>query len=451
MKCQDAGVTTSGFLEVNQQTNKIMNLTREIPELVKEGVITQEVADRISDYYQKKGHSSGNRLLTTFGVLGAVLVGLGLILILAHNWDELTRPVKLTFAFLPLIAGQLVAAYVILNKIQSTAWRESTSAFVFFAVGACISLVSQIYNIPGHLEGFLLLWMILCLPLIYLMKSSVASLLYIAGITTFGCFAGYSAFSTYPPGLYWVLLLAAGPHYFLLFLRQPGSNQLNWHHWMVPLSLIISLGTIASELDSIMFIAYFSLFGLFYQVGRLPVFNPTGFMENAYLVLGSLGTIILLLSLSFDEFWKDLSGTDLTTAQLLTSPELYTALLLTLLAAGLWSMHWKKRKLMDMQPIEPVFLLFICCYLLGLITPFALVLINVLALAIGVLTIRDGARGNHLGVLNYGLLIIAALVLCRFFDADLSFVIRGILFVAVGAGFFVINYRMLKKRKANGS
>ena len=66
---------------------------------------------------------------------------------------------------------------------------------------------------------------------------------------------------------------------------------------------------------------------------------------------------------------------------------------------------------------------------------------------IGVMTVREGARHYNLGVLNYGLLIIAALVICRFFDTNLGFVIKGVLFVAVGIGFFLANYWMMKRRK----
>jgi hypothetical protein len=65
----------------------------------------------------------------------------------------------------------------------------------------------------------------------------------------------------------------------------------------------------------------------------------------------------------------------------------------------------------------------------------------------GVLTIWRGAKNDHLGILNYGLLTITALVVCRFFDSDMSFVLRGILFMLVGGGFFVANYAMLKRRK----
>jgi hypothetical protein len=70
-------------------------------------------------------------------------------------------------------------------------------------------------------------------------------------------------------------------------------------------------------------------------------------------------------------------------------------------------------------------------------------------LALGVLYIRKGIRQDHLGILNYGLLIITALIICRFFDTKWSFILRGILFVMVGIGFFIANYQMLQKRKDN--
>ena len=94
------------------------------------------------------------------------------------------------------------------------------------------------------------------------------------------------------------------------------------------------------------------------------------------------------------------------------------------------------------------FILFIILFFIGLNTPvLSQILINVVILLLAISTIRDGAQRNHLGILNYGLLIIAALIACRFFDADFSFVVRGLLFIAVGVGFFVANYYMIQKRK----
>jgi hypothetical protein len=77
------------------------------------------------------------------------------------------------------------------------------------------------------------------------------------------------------------------------------------------------------------------------------------------------------------------------------------------------------------------------------------VLINLLILTIGLLHVREGAKKDHLGILNFGLLVITILTVCRFFDDNISFVIRGVLFVGAGVGFFVANYLMIKRRREN--
>lgn len=424
-------------------------MLKDIPDLVKAGIISQETADRIRDYYKNKSGQSANRLFIIFGILGAILVGLGIILIIAHNWDDLSRAAKTLFAFLPLLIGQSLCGYVLLKKRDSISWRESGTAFLFFAVGASIALVSQVYNIPGGTGTFLLTWMLLCIPLVYLMKSSITSLLYIGGITYYAVHLGYWTYPSQGAYLYWLLLLMALPYYYLLYKKNPEGNFMIFHNWFIPLSVLIALGTIARRADELMFIAYFSLFGLFYLLGNREFFARQRPGYNGYKILGSLGTMALLLALSFDWFWEDLRKKDFQFNEVMASPELFASAVISLLAAGLLYQQQKKKPLSRMKPAAPVFILFIITFLVGLSSPVSVVLINLFVFAIGLLTIRDGARQDHLGILNYGLLVITALVVCRFFDRDLSFVIRGILFVSVGFGFFATNYRMLKKRKTN--
>jgi len=141
-----------------------MSIQKDLLELFENGVISQETAGNITAYYASKGDNSKNRLFIVFGILGATLVGLGLILIIAHNWDDLSRFTKTILAFIPLIIGQLSSGYTILKKATSTAWRETSGVFLFFGIGASISMVSQIYNIPGDLSNFILFWMLLALP-----------------------------------------------------------------------------------------------------------------------------------------------------------------------------------------------------------------------------------------------------------------------------------------------
>jgi len=157
--------------------------------------------------------------------------------------------------------------------------------------------------------------------------------------------------------------------------------------------------------------------------------------------------IVMLLMLSFDWFWNDLLKTELSP---LTSMEFYIATTISLVAAGILAWKIVKNSWASTQPMEYIFLLFILIFITGLrnnITP--IIMINLFLLTIGLLVIKKGADRDHLGILNYGLTIITALVICRFFDTDISFVIRGLLFVAVGAGFFAANYLIIKRRKAH--
>lgn len=423
-----------------------MSILKDLPELIKAGIIAPETAEKISEYYRSRSTPSTNRLFIVFGILGALMVGLGIILVIAHNWDELSRTTKTFFAFLPLIIGQMVCGFTLVKKTESVAWRESASTFLFFAVGGSISLVSQIYNIPGTFSGLLLTWMLLCLPLIYLMRSSITSLLYILGITVYAVDTGYG-FVTTETYNYWILFLLGLPHYYILYKKQPHSNFMIFHNWFVPLSVTISLGTVAKNYEELMYIAYFSLFGSFYLIGNLPFFSQQKTRNQCYLLLGSLGTLSLLLALSFDWFWDDLRDKAFPVGSIISTPEFIAATILTFLGTWLFFQERKFRSFEMIRPMEPIFLLFILTFLLGLFSPVSIVLINLFIFMISILTIRKGAKLDHLGILNFGLLIMMALVICKFFDSDVTFVTRGILFLSVGIGFFIANYLMLKKRK----
>jgi hypothetical protein len=237
------------------------------------------------------------------------------------------------------------------------------------------------------------------------------------------------------------------PHYYLLLKNKPKSNFRILLTWLLPLSVIICLGTLSESAEELMFIAYCSLFGLFYLAGNSSMFNDKQVRNNAFLVLGSVGTIILLLMLSFDWFWYDLLEVE---TNLIHHIEFYIAIFVSLSAAAMLALQVKKRSWKSTQLMDYIFVLFILIFIIGMHNTLApIILINLLILIMGLLIIKKGADKNHLGILNYGLSIITALVICRFFDTDISFAVRGLLFVIVGVGFFTANYLMIKKRKAH--
>ncbi len=427
-----------------------MRLQKDLDELIAEGIISKETAGNISDFYKRKSSNPHNRLFVVFGILGALLVGLGVVLIIAHNWDNLSYAVRTALAFLPLLAGQSAAAFALWKRADSRAWTEATAVFLFFSIAACISLISQIYNIPGNLGGFLLTWSLLGLPVVYLLNSSVASLLYLIAITWFGCEAGYWSGSDGNAQLYWLLLLLIAPFYYRLMRKAPQSNFTVYHHFFVPLSVVVCLGTVAADKEIIMFLAYSSLFGVLYLVGNIPLLQMLKRRSNGYLLLGSLGTVGLFLAFTFEGMWDWLQHEKDIPGGWLVTPEFYTSLILFLSGLALLAANWKRRFEAGTALLDATFVVFAVTFIVGWWLPaVAMLLANLLVLVIGIQIIRKGAKQDHLGVVNYGLMVVAALIVCRFFDTNLSFVLRGLLFILVGAGFFMANYLFLKRRKTH--
>lgn len=414
-------------------------IEKELDELVTAKVISPEVQQDIRQYYAREKEAQPNKLFAIFGVLGSLLTGLGIILILAHNWDDFTRATKTIWAFVPLVVGQLFAAYTLIKK-RSNAWKETAAVFLFFAIGASIALVSQIYNIPGEMSSFLLTWILLAAPLVYLLKSHAAALLHILFATIYACNVGY--FNDDSPYLYVLLLLWLVPYYFTQIKNRPSDNLTGIFNWLLPLSLLISLGSFMQGTDEIGFVTYICLFGLLYNIGKLPFFEGQKLRKNGYLILGSLGTVITLLIASFGFMWEH-HVYDISSAN-----DLIITIVLGIAALSVLVYLALKKQLKPFNLFQYAFIAFVLFYILsGVIGEAAAILTNLLILALGIFATEMGARKNLFSILNYGLLIITALIACRFFDTDISFVIRGLLFVAIGAGFFGANYFMYKKQQ----
>ncbi len=420
--------------------SKIQN---DIKELVEEQVITNEVAIDIENFYKSKKESSPNRLFTVFAVLGSTLVGLGIILILAHNWDNFSRSIKTVFAFTPLIIGQFIVGYTILKK-KSATWREASGVFLFFAVGASMALVSQIYNIPGDFSSYMLMWILLCAPLIYLLKSNALAILHIVFATNYACSYGYFD-GNQTPWLYLILLVIMIPHYYQLLKNKKTHNVTSIFNWLLPLSVVIVLGAFVNRSEEFGFLMYVILFGLFYNIGKLSFFDNQKLRRNGYLILGSLGTIYMLMFASFEWLWKDILRHDI----IFNSQEFYISIILFLLALSVLIYSHSKKWIQSFNLFQYVFIIFTAIFFIGITSSIIpTILVNLIILVLGIVAIKIGADKFHFGILNYGLLIITALIVCRFFDTNMSFVVRGLLFVCVGVGFFLTNYMMLKKQKS---
>jgi len=417
-------------------------LIKELPELVRNDIISDEVSKNIQKYYEGRDAASPNKLFVVFGVLGAALIGIGILLILAHNWDDFSRSIKTIIAFVPLVIGQLCVGYALLKK-KGKAWKEALGTFLFFGIGISMALVSQIYNIPGDFGTYLLTWVVLSLPLIYLLKSNSLALLHVVFLTYYSCEYGYGLGSYNPsPWMYFPMVLAVLPFYYNLLKQNATNNMVAILHWMLPLSSVTVMGAFIKTEWEFLSLIYIILFGLIYNIGSSSMLKQERLRRNGYLVIGSLGTVILLLIMSFKDLWKELSFEILMDTQ-----EFYVVVALFVMAILVMVFSKNQHKKEQSNLFKYVFIAFSILFFVGMTSPgIATIGVNILVFVLGVIAIKKGTDGQCFGVLNYGLLIITTLIICRFFDTDLSFVLRGLLFVVIGVGFFLTNYIMLKQK-----
>jgi uncharacterized membrane protein len=422
-------------------------LLNDLNELVEKNIITAETAAQVRLYYESKKDNSPGRLPTVLAILGALLLGSGLILVIAHNWDLLGRLTRTIIAFFPLIIGQSLCIYACFKKKDNKGWIESTSVFLFFAVATSISLIAQIYQVNGTLEGFLLTWMLLTLPLVYIMPSHAVSLLIIALATWYASLVGYSESGI--PFLYLGIMALLFPHYYNYF-RKPSSNFFHLHNWLLAISFLITLGAFVDDGYSNhewIFIAYMGLVGVYYLLGHLHL-QQQRWLANPFGIFGIVGIIGILLIWTFDDIWS-LSGMfGSQKRQLVFSSFTFVSFVLLALCAYLLARLFRThgKQIFNAVSLSPfVFtLVVLLCYN---IPPAGILLFNLWVLAIGIHYIRKGSALDHLGILNFGLLVIMLLAIFRFFDSNIPFVWRGLIFIATGAGFFMSNYLIIRKRK----
>jgi hypothetical protein len=109
-------------------------LYEELPGLVGKGVLPAETAEKLRQHYGNAETGGGKRwAIILFGILGGALIGAGVILLLAHNWDEFSRPVRAALSFAPLVG--FGSAYYHLNLCDATlVWDRlpMTVAFMSF-------------------------------------------------------------------------------------------------------------------------------------------------------------------------------------------------------------------------------------------------------------------------------------------------------------------------------
>lgn len=124
-------------------------------------------------------------VLYALGGLGALTLGIGIVSVVAANWEAITKVQKLG---LDLTLGAALAAGLYVCASQARAWQTDVLAGIYYAfVLASIALLGQIYQLGSPTYQALLTWSVCTAPFMLLVRGRLLGLVWLLGLlATYG-------------------------------------------------------------------------------------------------------------------------------------------------------------------------------------------------------------------------------------------------------------------------
>ncbi|RBP48859.1 DUF2157 domain-containing protein [Arenicella xantha] len=424
-------------------------LKDELPALVDDAVLDQDNAQRLRNHYQLDSLAEASRSVSLITIIlaafGGLLVGGGIILIFAHNWEHFGRTTRAILAFLPLLVAQGLTLYSVMRKPNNQAWLETAGALLFCAVPASISIIGQTYHLSNDTQSFLTWWFVLLVPFIYWLRSHLLASLMLA-LSVCLIIAYQSP--------YWLALLMLAPYYWLVKHKGFRLRTLQFG-WLFAIAYAIACPFLLfkDQQSQLVLLSFISGAAVLYFTGVLME-HSNRFRDKPCTNIGAIAMSITALVLTYQEPWSDQRhNTGVFEWSSITASGwhdhtfaiglILTAL--TLLGIVIKRSHWRAVPIGSLVPLILILLILPFAFTSPVI-PAAVITIAVIGL--GIWYVQQGIALNSTSQLNFGLLLLMTLLTLRFFDQDLSFIARGVAFIAMGLTLIGMNIWHSRRKSA---
>ena len=417
-------------------------LARQIPEWVNDNIISHEQAQALQTRYPVKDTVSLGRLLITG--IGAIMIGLGIILLFAYNWSEMGKYLKLTVIFSAFIGAHTLAFLTIKSN---TILSESLFALGTMLMGAAIFLVGQIYHLDSHYPDAFLLWSIGALALAWALPSLTQAFMTITLILSWHMlevfnfqFANYSAF----------LIIVAGIFPLIWRLHSPLLGRFASASLFITLGL--SIGSINEETVPITLLMISVTLICLDQIVQVRGNNSQSIIAREIAKPAQLILIIMLFLFSFGELFREIVYFDLE--PLIPAIFFWTTLVLSQLGFAWLLIKRQLSAMVIMAELTALLILFpnlLSHYLetktIASISMLSVFAFNLILLATSIWMMIDGAKHAHRQQMVRGSLIFAIFAMSRYTDLFDSLIARAIVFLIVGIALFSVGHIYQRNKK----
>jgi len=418
-------------------------LQEELDLWVRDGVISGEQRNTIRARYPAVAGVNWSRLI--FSSLGGVLIGLGVILLFAYNWEAMPKFLKLGVVFSALIVAHGAGLWLRRPANGNLIASEGMHVLGTILFGAGIWLVAQIYHIDEHYPNAFIAWsggaMLLAWALPSIAQGFIAAVL----LVLWGGFEVFD-FRTANHLAAIVLLATILP----LAWQQRSKALTGMALFSFLLTLIFSMTRLEDELIipvllfwSVSFIAL----GLIVERSKsfpesAPVYFFWGYALHVLLLffLSFSGAVRLIVDIKFDQpavFWYFVVSLAIAVTLLATVIRLMTR-------TGL---DFSKMINMSHLTVPLTLVIVMMATFKGLQGWGLMAFFNLVFLFHSMVFTVHGSRTLNVRLVTAGCVMFSVLAMSRYTDLFSSLIARSLVFFIVGAGVYATGNFYSRARK----
>ena len=421
-------------------------LRAELPAWQQEGLVGEQQAQALSQRYRldELAHEGAGRLIAAIYILGAILIGGGLITFVAAHWGFIPRAMKIAMIF-TLMLG-LEGGGIWLWMARSRVWLgHSLVVAGVLAMGAAIGLMAQAFHVRENMYNGVLAWCIGAMAMAYALRSMPVSLVSLA--ISFIWFCGN--LSVEAPAAAYPLVAAAVFAPMILFTRSAVLFVAT--ALAVGLAIFLNLGHGEDDryaaVGAIMPVLLYAVAAIWLHRRGQTVF------AGSLVVLSLLAMAVTAYILSFQgsNEWLDWRYKLLP-----EHPWRHVALYAASAAAvALWAIEARRRIFATRLGRLAVGLLAACAFLAATLltwnTAAATILANAALLVLVVALVADGVTAVARGTFWCGVLLAALMIVSRFLEYETGLMIKAAVFVACGVALIVLGVKFENYARARRS
>ncbi len=418
-------------------------LQQQITDWVDEELINGTQAQALRARYPLQNGVGWGRLILS--VLGAIVFGLGVILLFAYNWAEMHRFTKLAVIFAAL-AGAHGSGLWLRQPSRQPIAGEGLHALGTMLFGASIWLVAQIYHIEEHYPNALLIWGIGALAMAWALPSVTQGLMAVTLVLVWQAMEVFDFSNTLhsPP---WIILLGIYPLYWRMRSAVLGGAATT--------ALLLSLAFNTIELnEALAAVVVILSSGAAIGFGRLVTADPEAKLAHtgsAFLLPGYASYLLMLYLCSFPQLGGELFGLKFADFQVTAYFATALALALAIWGGVLLAPRFGRAASWQWQDLLILLSLLFAAFF-SIFGPagdrwISAVPFNLLLLGHSVLFIVQGSRRMRPRQVVAGCLLLALLAISRYLDLFDSLLARALVFFLIGGVLFAVGNLYSRKSK----